>query len=415
MRILWCTHSMAGFKAETGGYNGCGWITSLLKEFKNISNVEIGVTFYYHEPAKSVTRDGVSYFPIYQHHIGTFGKIKTFLGDYTAWKDAEKHHLDKLKKVVDNFKPDVIHVWGTETDMGLISSMVSIPVIVHLQGLLHPYLNALCPPGISERTLVLKDGLSPIQILKNLNGLHYWRYKADREIRIFKACKHYFGRTHWDKAISHLYAPEGSYHYCSEMLRKEFYASRAWSCPQNNVFQIISTISSPLYKGMDMVLKTAKILKDFGNLHFEWKIIGVSQARIQERLTGIRASEVNVEYLGVKTASEILSLEMNSHLYFHPSYIDNSPNSVCEAQLIGMPVLAVNVGGVSTILENGDMGYLVPSNEPDMAASLIVDLSKKRNLLIEKCELTRLKAMQRHKKDVIIQSLLKGYQAISLL
>ena len=112
---------------------------------------------------------------------------------------------------------------------------------------------------------------------------------------------------------------------------------------------------------------------------------------------------------------EILSLEMNSHLYFHPSYIDNSPNSVCEAQLIGMPVLAVNVGGVSTILENGDMGYLVPSNEPDMAASLIVDLSKKQNLLIEKCELTRLKATQRHKKDVIIQSLLKGYQAISLL
>ena len=65
--------------------------------------------------------------------------------------------------------------------------------------------------------------------------------------------------------------------------------------------------------------------------------------------------------------------------------------------------------------ENGDMGYLVPSNEPDMAASLIVDLSKKQNLLIEKCELTRLKATQRHKKDVIIQSLLKGYQAISLL
>ena len=55
MRILWCTHSLAGFKVETGGYNGCGWITSLLEEFKNISNVEIGVTFYYHEPAKSVT------------------------------------------------------------------------------------------------------------------------------------------------------------------------------------------------------------------------------------------------------------------------------------------------------------------------------------------------------------------------
>lgn len=414
MRILWCTHSLAGFKVETGGYNGCGWITSLLEEFKNISNVEIGVTFYYHEQAKNITRDGVSYFPIYQKQIGAIGKLKTFLGDYSAWKNKENHHLDKLKNVVDEFKPDIIHVWGTETDMGLISDMVPIPVIVHLQGLLHPYQNALCPPGVSKRNFIFKDGYTLIQAFKNLNSLHYWKYKAEREIRIFKACKHYFGRTQWDKAICHLYSPKGSYHYCSEMLRNEFYESKAWKCPQDNVFKIISTISSPLYKGMDMVLKTAQILKEFTDIHFEWNIIGISQALMQEKLTGIKANDVNVKYLGVKTASEILNLEMNSHLYFHPSYIDNSPNSVCEAQFIGMPVVAVNVGGLSTILEEGNMGYLVPSNEPDTAASLIVDLSKNQNLLIQKCEFSRLKAIQRHKKDSIIQSLLDSYQALSL-
>lgn len=414
MRILWCTHSLAGFKAETGGYNGCGWFTSLLEEFKKISNIEIGVAFFYHEQAKNITRDGVSYFPIYQQQIGAIGKLKTFLGDYSAWKNEENHHLDKLKNVVDEFKPDIIHVWGTETDMGLISDMVPIPVIVHLQGLLHPYQNALCPPGVSKRSFIFKDGYTLIQAFKNLNSLHYWKYKAEREIRIFKACKHYFGRTQWDKAICHLYSPKGSYHYCSEMLRNEFYESKAWKCPQDNVFKIISTISSPLYKGMDMVLKTAQILKEFTDIHFEWNIIGINQALMQEKLTGIKANDVNVKYLGVKTASEILNLEMNSHLYFHPSYIDNSPNSVCEAQFIGMPVVAVNVGGLSTILEEGNMGYLVPSNEPDTAASLIVDLSKNQNLLIQKCEFSRLKAKQRHKKDSIIQSLLDSYQALSL-
>jgi len=106
MRILWCTHSLAGFKVETGGYNGCGWITSLLEEFKNISNVEIGVTFYYHEQAKSVVRDGIRYFPLFQRHISAFDKIKTFLGDYSAWVNEESVHLDELSKVVDEFQPD---------------------------------------------------------------------------------------------------------------------------------------------------------------------------------------------------------------------------------------------------------------------------------------------------------------------
>jgi len=198
------------------------------------------------------------------------------------------------------------------------------------------------------------------------------------------------------------------------MLRYEFYSSEVWECSPNNVFQIISTISSPLYKGMDMVLKTAKILKEFGDIKFEWKIIGITQASVQEKLVGIRGNDVNVKYLGVKTANEILSLEMDSHLYFHPSYIDNSPNSVCEAQMIGMPVMAVNVGGVSSILDYGRMGWLLPSNEPDMAASLIVELSKKRDILVQKSKFTRLKARKRHQKDAIINSLMDGYYDMML-
>ena len=46
MKILWCTHSMAGFKPEVGGYHGCGWITSLLEQFANLDGIEIGIAFF---------------------------------------------------------------------------------------------------------------------------------------------------------------------------------------------------------------------------------------------------------------------------------------------------------------------------------------------------------------------------------
>ena len=232
MKILWCTHSLAGFKPEVGGYHGCGWITSLLDQFANLDGIEIGVAFFYGEDAEPLVKDRITYYPIKQRKVSALGKIKTFFGDYSAWEGEETYHLDKLQEIIEKFKPDVIHVWGTETDMGLIAKRVDLPVIVHLQGLLNPIFNALLPPGVNQNDFLFKDGLNPIKILNNLNALNYWEYKTSREVRILKSCKKYFGRTHWDKAISRLYSPSGEYYYCSEILRDVFYHGE-WSVMSN--------------------------------------------------------------------------------------------------------------------------------------------------------------------------------------
>ena len=413
MKVLWCTQSMPGFKPDAGYYNGCGWISALLDEFHSIDNIELGVAFYFDKLIDPIVYGGVTFFPILQKKVGVTGKIKTFFGDYSCWKSEDNKHLVQLHSVIERFSPDVIHVWGTETDMGLIAREIDIPVVVHLQGLLQPYKNALCPPFVSRFNYIFKDGYSLISILKNFNNLKYWEYKADRELRIFRACKHYFGRTHWDKAISKFFNSESHYYYCSEMLRPEFYTDIVWDVPTNtDCFRIVSTISPPLYKGADLILKTAKLLKNNSDFNFEWNVIGVNQINYAEHITGITAEQVNVKCIGIKGASEIKDIELNSHLYFHPSYIDNSPNSVCEAQRLGMPVIATNVGGVTTILDNGKTGWLVPPNDPYMAASLIVNFVYNKTMLVEKRAVTIKAATARHEKSCIINSLLNGYKAI---
>lgn len=410
MKILWCTHSMAGFRPDTGGYNGCGWITSLLDEFKKESDVEIGVAFYYSQKIGSIKQDGITFFPIYQGHIGLWDKAKTFFGDISGWLKEEKKHISDLKSIIDIFTPDVIHVWGTETDMGLIAKEVKQPVIIHLQGLLHPYNNMLCPPGFSKLDYIRKDGLSPKKLMGNLNGLNYWNYKAERETRIFASCNNYFGRTHWDKAICKFFVSNSKYFYCGEMLREDFYSGERWKKQMNKTFYIVSTISAPLYKGMDMVLKTAHLLKDYGHIDFVWNIVGVDQVSFIEKKTGIRSVDVNVRLLGVKKASEIKELELKSDLYFHPSYIDNSPNSICEAQMLGMPIIAVNVGGVSTLIENNKSGWLVPSNEPHLAASMIIDVYNGVTTINNKFVMET--ANKRHCKNTIITDIKNCYKKL---
>ena len=291
--------------------------------------------------------------------------------------------------------------------MGLIAKRVDVPVVVHLQGLLNPYFNALLPPGINRNDFLLKDGLNPLKILKNLNSLNYWGYKKSREVRILNVCKKYFGRTHWDKAVSRLYSPAREYYYCSEILRDIFYHGE-WSRCTSKI-KILSTISSPLYKGADLVLKTALLLKEYVNIDFEWNLIGVSNVKLQEKTTHIKASEVNVYCCGVKTPEELYQLARQSSVYFHPSYIDNSPNSVCEAQIIGLPVIAVNVGGVSTLIEDRKTGILTPPNEPHMAAMNIVNLLDDENLMMNLSSNSKKEAYKRHNPKDIMSSLLSLY------
>jgi len=89
----------------------------------------------------------------------------------------------------------------------------------------------------------------------------------------------------------------------------------------------------------------------------------------QTKSTGI---EANVEWLGFKTADEIAALHALSAILIHPTYLDNSPNSVAEAMASRLPVIASNVGGIPSMIENGVTGLLIePGNDRQLAEAII--------------------------------------------
>lgn len=60
-----------------------------------------------------------------------------------------------------------------------------------------------------------------------------------------------------------------------------------------------------------------------------------------------------------------------ANVFVCPSSIENSPNSLGEAQLIGCPVVASYVGGVPDMVENGRTGLLYRFEETEMLAAAI--------------------------------------------
>lgn len=104
---------------------------------------------------------------------------------------------------------------------------------------------------------------------------------------------------------------------------------------------------------------------------------------------------------------------MSSLIYIHTAYIDNSPNAVCEAQYIGLPIIATNVGGVASLFADDYPGNtLVPTNDPYYLASLIIDLYFNEEKL-KKLSASNYKiARERHNDEQIYASLISAYKQI---
>ena len=197
------------------------------------------------------------------------------------------------------------------------------------------------------------------------------------------------------------------YYYGSEILQDAFYDLEVNRKLPSRI-TIISTISQPLYKGYDLILKTASLLIS-QNMDFVWKVIGNVNPDIVEELVELKHEKVNVELLGVLSAEQLKKELLNCTIYVHPTYIDNSPNSVCEAQMLGVTCIATNVGGVSSIISDGKTGFLVPANDPFQTAYLIQMISKNKSLNLQIGTNAREISNTRHNKNKIVEGLLDIY------
>lgn len=405
IKVLWFTNTSSNYSVGNNEYNGGGWISSLEKELSRKLNIELGVSFFGQGQPNIINKNGVSYYPLTVDR-----SIKSKLKRFGSIRQQEKSQIDAILKVINQFNPDIIHVFGTEKIFGLITSFIRIPVVIHLQGLIIPYLNAYFPPSYSFVDLLLQDK----SFLKSINSYIGFKKSAKREKEILQNCNFFMGRTDWDHRISKLYSPDSKYFYCGEMLRDEFYLSEPWENKTLGVvIQITSTISSPMYKGADLILKTAQILKTKTKLNFEWNVYGINEMNLAEKKTGILSKNVSVQIKGVISSSELCKALKKSHCYFHSSYIDNSPNSICEAQMIGMPVISTNVGGISSLIEHNKTGILLPSNDPFLAASYITQIVNNQDFAIELGKNARKSALKRHNKELIITDIIKAYTSIN--
>ena len=293
------------------------------------------------------------------------GSIRYFLLPLNGSSMLKYHKkLEHYWHIVKNdFIPDVIHIHGTEYPHGLayVRACGAKNVVVSIQGLLscyyHYYYYGLTKRNILQN-ITFRDSLRQDDIFQQKNKM---KRRSKYEKELLASVNHIIGRTSWDKAHVWAINPNAIYHYCNETLRQEFY-NHTWNyenCEKHTIF--ISQAGYPI-KGLHMMMKALQIVKQFYpdvKLYVAgdditkktwYRLSGYG--KIIKNMIHKYSLKGHVIFTGPLDEKAICHRYLASNLFVCPSSIENSPNSLGEAQLLGVPYLAAYVGGVYDLTKN---------------------------------------------------------------
>ena len=80
--------------------------------------------------------------------------------------------------------------------------------------------------------------------------------------------------------------------------------------------------------------------------------------------------------------------------------------------MLGVTVISTNVGGISSLIEDGKTGFLVPANDPYQMAYLIKYLYEHNDINRYIGIAAQEVAMKRHDREIVVNRVLEIYNKI---
>ena len=416
MKVLWfCNTPALGIdylynKSKIKGTGG--WLYSLNDAIQY--DLELSVVFHHPYKVDNFKYNNTSYFPIYTGNIILENIKNRFLG-----KVYDDDFLEDYLKIVKEVKPDIIHIHGTENPFLCILDKVGIPIVISVQGNLTVYSHKFFS-GFHGKYVNCKN--DPINIKSIIfgrrsfkSGFNKMTKMAKIESFYLKNSKNIIGRTDWDRQITRILAPKSNYFVGNEILRDGFYEEKWNNIYENGKIILFTTNGDNYYKGFETLCHSLTLLNEIG-IQVEWRIAGVSNNSLINKITKKQLSTnypaSGLVLLGSLNAKELIKNLKQSHLYIMGSHIENSPNNLCEAMILGMPCVATFAGGTASMIKAGEEGLLIQGGDPYAMAGAILELISDKSKSVLFGKRARERAFKRHNKENIIKKLLSTYNTI---
>ena len=366
MKVLWLTNCVIPAVSKAMGQKSHfvneGWISMVLDQLVSDPHIEMTIVCDQHS---SMNNGSVQLFNWY-----------TISGDYT-----ENKKRTIFEAILRNTQPDIIHIWGSEYPhtLTMLQAAYSLGiknrVVISLQGIIYAIANHYQSylPAKAMSCLTFHDIIRRYGLVQQEES---FRFRGEYEKAAFKMAEHVIGRTDWDKYCVTRINNNLIYHKCNETLRNVFYTGE-WNyeeCVRHSIF--ISQASYPI-KGFHILLEALPKLRERypdisvfvagPDIVSDNTFMGrLKRSGYGKYLRGI-INKYNLwnslHFLGPLNAEEMKKMYLKSNVFVSSSSIENSPNSVGEAMILGCPIVSSNVGGVSSIMKPGIDGLTYPADD----------------------------------------------------
>ncbi len=334
----------------------------------------------------------------------TFYTFKENLDAPEVYDEALEKQMDAILK---DFQPDIVHIFGTEFPHSL--AMVRTfnrpeRTLVGIQGLCgviaDKYMADL--PESVQNDLTFRDKIKHDSI-RQQQEKYYLR--AANEKKIIEGAGHITGRTAFDKRETARINPGAVYHHMNETMRSNFYEGR-WSEKDRVIHSIFLSQGDYPLKGLHYVLKAMpEILEEYPDAHVyvagnsifgkidrrtvtaaddEGTVITGSKyplfmrisayGKYLKKLISQNNLKKHVTILGKLNAEQMKEQYLKCNVFICPSAVENSPNSLAEAMLLGVPVIAADVGGIPSMLDNNREGMIYKGGDVHQLAKAVIDM-----------------------------------------
>ena len=409
MRVLWVTNvplpEASILLGELPSPFG-GWLINSSMLISKLDNLDLTISFPSNK-LKKINGSSIKYY--------------TFNNNIN---DIEKDFNHILNEV----NPDLVHIYGTELPHTLtvikICKKQNKKVIISIQGLVSTiaehYLSGI--PYKIQKNYTFRDFIKRDNIIQQKNKFYQ---KGLLEIEAIKNVEHIIGRTSFDRLCINNINPNANYYHCNEILRSCFYDYK-WSSTKIEKYSIFVSQGTYTIKGLHYMIKALPIiLKKYpstkmyvsgGNIFkfatLKNKLKITTYAKYINKLINYYNVENSIEFIGLLNEKEMCKRYLKSNVFVCPSIIENSPNSLGEAMLLGVPCVASYVGGIPDLINHNDEGYLYQHDAPYMLASYICEIFQNDNIAKKISNNARERAIRTHDQVINTNKLHEIYTSI---
>lgn len=319
--------------------------------------------------------------------------------------------VSQIENIIEKERPDIIHVWGTESYWGLITKnyVYRFKVLLEVQGILcqikQQYFGGLTPKEIICCT-GLKEIIKPKTHI--LYQYHFLTRSAQNEQEIIKNHTLISVQSGWSQRNILDINSGAKVFYSLRPLRQEFIAGFGTWSRQSSGKIFTSAAGLHSFKALHIAIRALEILIANG-VNVCLNIVGPQSKGIRKsgyeryliRLIKDLKLEAHVNWLGALDAVDIVRELQTSDVVLIPSFIESYCMVLYESLSIGVPVVCSYAGAMPEIGSNSSSIYFFQPGDYLSAAFLLLEvINSKYQIDIGKNHLVTLESALSRQLDI---------------